>query len=251
MNDKIIIDIKNLTKVYNGRLESAVDNISMEIYEGEVFGIVGPNGAGKTTTLSVLCGLLKSTSGAVKINGFDLDHNLNKIKKLIGVISQDIALYEKLTAYENLYYFGRLFDINKKELNSIIDSLLNRMGLYKYKNEKIVNFSGGMKRRINLLAGVLHNPKILFLDEPATGCDVQSRIVIREYLLELKLSGTTLIYTSHLMDDVEKLCTRISVMDYGRIILTGTPTSLISQHADCLSLEDLFLKLTGRNLRDL
>jgi ABC-2 type transport system ATP-binding protein len=108
-----------------------------------------------------------------------------------------------------------------------------------------------MKRRINLLAGVLHNPKILFLDEPVTGCDVQSRIVIREYLLELKLSGTTLIYTSHLMDDVEKLCTRISVMDYGRIIQTGTPTSLISQHSDCLSLEDLFLKLTGRNLRDL
>jgi ABC-2 type transport system ATP-binding protein len=176
---------------------------------------------------------------------------LNEIKKFIGVISQDIALYEKLTAYENLYYFGRLFDINKKELNSIIDSLLNRLGLYKYKNEKIVNFSGGMKRRINLLAGVLHNPKILFLDEPVTGCDVQSRIVIREYLLELKLSGTTLIYTSHLMDDVEKLCTRISVMDYGRIIQTGTPTSLISQHSDCLSLEDLFLKLTGRNLRDL
>jgi ABC-2 type transport system ATP-binding protein len=251
MNDKIIIDITNLTKVYKGRLEPAVDNISLEIYEGEVFGIVGPNGAGKTTTLSVLCGLLKSTSGTVKINGFDLGHDLNEIKKFIGVISQDIALYEKLTAYENLYYFGRLFDINKKELNSIIDSLLNRMGLYKYKNEKIVNFSGGMKRRINLLAGVLHNPKILFLDEPATGCDVQSRIVIREYLLELKLSGTTLIYTSHLMDDIEKLCTRISVMDYGRIILTGTPASLISQHSDCLSLEDLFLKLTGRNLRDL
>jgi ABC-2 type transport system ATP-binding protein len=250
MNDKIIIDITNLTKVYKGRLEPAVDNISLEIYEGEVFGIVGPNGAGKTTTLSVLCGLLKSTSGTVKINGFDLDHDLNEIKKFIGVISQDIALYEKLTAYENLYYFGRLFDINKKELNSIIDSLLNRLGLYKYKNEKIVNFSGGMKRRINLLAGVLHNPKILFLDEPATGCDVQSRIVIREYLLELKLSGTTLIYTSHLMDDVEKLCTRIAVMDYGRIILTGTPASLISQHSDCLSLEDLFLKLTGRNLRD-
>jgi ABC-2 type transport system ATP-binding protein len=250
MGENVIVDIRHLTKIYKGRLEPAVDNLSLEVFKGEIFGLLGPNGAGKTTTISVLCGLLKPTSGTIKINGFDLDHELANIKKIIGVISQDIALYDKLTAYENLYYFGRLFSINKKELYSRIDALLHRMGLYKYKNEKIKNFSGGMKRRINLLAGVLHDPKLLFLDEPSTGCDVQSRNVIREYLSELKESGTTLIYTSHQMDDVEKLCTRIAIIDYGRIIITGKPAELISQHSGCISLEDLFLKLTGRHLRD-
>jgi ABC-2 type transport system ATP-binding protein len=251
MEKKPIVDIRNLTKVYKGRLEPAVDNLSLEIYEGEIFGLVGPNGAGKTTTLSILCGLLKPTSGNIRINGFDLHLELNAIKKIIGVISQDIALYDTLTANENLFYFGRLAGMEKKVLNARIDELLHRMGLNKYKNEKIRNFSGGMKRRINLLAGVLANPKVLFLDEPSTGCDVQSRNVIREYLMELKDGGTTLIYTSHQMDDVEKLCDRISVIDYGRIIITGSPMDLISQHADCTSLEDLFLKLTGRHLRDL
>lgn len=250
MDDRVIVDIRNLIKIYKGRLDPAVDNLSLEIHEGEIFGLVGPNGAGKTTTLLILCGLLKPTSGTIRINGFDFDRDLNAIKKFIGVVSQEIALYDKLTAYENLYYFGRLFSINKKELNSIIDSLLNRMGLYRYKNEMIENFSGGMKRRINLLAGLLHNPKLLFLDEPSTGCDVQSRNVIREYLIELKASGTTMIYTSHLMDDVEKLCTRISIIDYGKIIMSGTPAGLIAQNSDCTSLEDLFLKSTGRHLRD-
>ena len=128
-------------------------------------GLIGPNGAGKTTTLMILCGLLKPTSGNIRINGSDLSHDLNLIKKFIGVVSQEIALYEKLTAYENLYYFGRLFNINKKELNLVIDALLSRMGLFKYKNEMIEKFSGGMKRRINILAGLLHNPKLLILDE--------------------------------------------------------------------------------------
>jgi ABC-2 type transport system ATP-binding protein len=250
MPGKVIVEIKNLTKIYNGRLEPAVDSLYMEVYEGEIFGLLGPNGAGKTTTLSVLSGLLKPTSGKIKIDGYDLNYELSEIKKIIGVISQDIALYDKLTAYENLYYFGRLYSINKSVLNSIIDNLLHRLGLLNYKNEKIKNFSGGMKRRINLLAGVLHNPKLLYLDEPSTGCDVQSRNVIREYLSELKASGTTLIYTSHQMDDIEKLCTRISIIDYGKIIITGTPAELISLHSDCLSMEDLFLKLTGRHLRD-
>lgn len=250
MDDKSIVEIRDLIKRYNGRLEPAVDNISLEIHKGEIFGLIGPNGAGKTTTLMILCGLLKPTSGNIRINGTDLSHDLNLIKKFIGVVSQEIALYEKLTAYENLYYFGRLFNINKKELNLVIDALLSRMGLFKYKNEMIEKFSGGMKRRINILAGLLHNPKLLILDEPSIGCDVQSRNVIREYLLELNAAGTTMIYTSHLMDDVEKLCTRISIIDYGKIILTGTPAGLISLHPECTSLEDLFLVSTGRHLRD-
>jgi ABC-2 type transport system ATP-binding protein len=250
MDDKPVVDIRNLIKIYNGRFEPAVNNISLEIHAGEIFGLIGPNGAGKTTTLKILCGQLKPTSGDIRINESDLSKDLNIIKKYIGVVSQEIALYDKLTAYENLYYFGRLFSMHKKELNLAIDTLLNRMGLNRYKNEMIENFSGGMKRRINLLAGLLHNPKLLFLDEPTIGCDVQSRNVIREYLLELNASGTTMIYTSHLMDDVEKLCTRISIIDYGKIILTGTPSGLIFQYPECSSLEDLFLKSTGRHLRN-
>jgi ABC-2 type transport system ATP-binding protein len=250
MNDKPVADIRNLIKIYPGRFEPAVDNISLEINKGEIFGLIGPNGAGKTTTLKILCGQLKPTSGVIRINGADLGRELNIIKKFIGVVSQEIALYDKLSAYENLYYYGRLYGINKKDLNITIDELLSRMGLYRYKNEMIETFSGGMKRRINLLAGLLHKPNLIILDEPTSGCDVQSRNVIREYLAELKSAGTTMIYTSHLMDDVEKLCTRISIIDYGRIILTGTPVDLISQHPECSSLEDLFLKSTGSHLRD-
>jgi ABC-2 type transport system ATP-binding protein len=245
-----IVEIRKLSKTYSGRFEPAVDNLSLDIFEGEIFGLLGPNGAGKTTTISILCGLLKPTDGDIKIYGLDLLHQLNEIKKIIGVISQDIALYDKLTASENLFYFGMLTGMDKKLLNKRIDDLLQRMGLFKYKNERVKNFSGGMKRRINLLAGAIHNPKLLFLDEPSTGCDVQSRNVIREYLMELKDGGTTLIYTSHLMDDVEKLCDRISIIDYGRIVLTGTPADLIAGHPGCLSLEELFLHLTGRHLRD-
>jgi ABC-2 type transport system ATP-binding protein len=250
MTGRKIIDIRELTKIYKSRMDPAVHNLSLEIFEGEIFGIIGPNGAGKTTIISVLCGLLSASSGNIIINGYNLKNDLTEIKKVIGVVSQDIALYDKLTAYENLYYFGSLFSIDKIVLKERIGYFLSRLGLEKFKDERIRNFSGGMKRRINLLAGVLHNPKLLFLDEPTTGVDVQSRNVIREFLTELNNFGTTMIYTSHLMDDVEKLCSRISIIDYGEIIITGVPCDLIAQHHDCNTLEDLFLKLTGRHLRD-
>lgn len=250
MTGNKIVDISDLTKIYKGRLEPAVNNVYLEVFEGEIYGIIGPNGAGKTTFISMLCGLLRPTSGSILINGIDIHEELIEIKKIIGVVSQDIALYDKLTAFENLYYFGRLFNIDKILLKERIIYYLRRLGLEKFKDEKIQSFSGGMKRRINLLAGVLHNPKLLFLDEPTTGVDVQSRNVIREFLMELNNGGTTMIYTSHLMDDVERLCTRISIIDYGEIIITGAPCDLIAEHHDCNTLEDLFLKLTGRYLRD-
>lgn len=250
MGIKKIVDVRKLTKTYKGRFEPAVNNLSLEVYEGEIYGIIGPNGAGKTTIISVLCGLLNPTSGNIFINEHSLNDSLIDIKRIIGVVSQEIALYDKLTAYENLYYFGRLYSIDKNILKEKITYFLNRLGLEKFKDEKISNFSGGMKRRINLLAGLLHGPKLLFLDEPTTGVDVQSRNVIREFLVELNNSGTTMIYTSHMMDDIEKLCSRISIIDYGQIIITGIPYDLIAQHHDCSTLEDLFLKLTGRNLRD-
>jgi len=250
MEIKKIVDVRKLTKTYKGRLEPAVNNLSLEVYEGDIYGIIGPNGAGKTTIISILCGLLNPTSGNIFINEHNINDSLIEIKRIIGVVSQDIALYDKLTAYENLYYFGRLYSIDKNILKEKISYFLNRLGLEKFKDDKIRSFSGGMKRRINLLAGLLHGPKLLFLDEPTTGVDVQSRNVIREFLVELNNSGTTMIYTSHMMDDVEKLCSRISIIDCGQIIITGVPCDLIAQHHDCNTLEDLFLKLTGRNLRD-
>lgn len=248
--DNILIDIKNLVKVYPGRVTPAVDDLSLEIKEGEIYGILGPNGAGKTTIISILCNLIAATSGSVTIDGLSLLHHKNKIKKLTGMVFQDIALYDKLTAFENLRYFGTLYGISAKELNERIHYLLTRLGLEKFKNEKTGTFSGGMKRRINLLAGLLHNPKLLFLDEPAVGIDVQSRNVILEFLQELNQQGTTIIYTSHIMEEAQKLCSTVAIIDYGKVVAVSSPSELIRENPDCHSLEDVFLKLTGRMLRD-
>ena len=250
MNNPIVLDIQNLTKTYQGKPEPAVDNISFQVMQGEIFGLLGPNGAGKTTTISVLCSLLKPTSGKILIAGLDLDLHLRLIKSKIGVVGKEIALYEKITAYKNLKYFGRIYDLDKKKLEKNIDYYLNTLGLNSYKNQQIRRFSGGMKRRINLIAGVLHNPSILFLDEPTVGVDVQTRNVIREFLVDLKKEGTTIVYTSHLMDDAQKLCDRVCIIDQGKIIASGSPMELINLHSDCNELEEVFLKLTGRNLRD-
>ena len=162
-----------------------------------------------------------------------------------------IALYEKLTAFENLYYFGRLYGIDKKILNDRIDFFLERLGLLKYKHAKIKSFSGGMKRRINLIAGVLHKPEILILDEPVVGVDVQSRNVIREFLMELNSDNTSIIYTSHMMEDIEILCNKISIIDYGELVENDiSPKEIVAKYDNCNSLEEVFLHLTGQKLRD-
>lgn len=245
-----IIEIQNLVKVYKGRSLPSVDDLTLQIKEGEIFGILGPNGAGKTTIISILCNLIRPTSGSVIIDGLPIGSGNNKIKQITGAVFQDIALYDKLTAYENLRYFGTLYGISRIELNTRIETLLNRMGLHRYRNEKICTFSGGMKRRINLLAAVLHRPRLLILDEPAVGIDVQSRNVILEYLHELNEMGTTILYTSHMMEEAQRLCSTIAIIDYGKIIATASPAMLIQNNPDCSSLEEVFLKLTGRSLRD-
>lgn len=250
MNNSSILEIQNLTKYYKDKAEPAVDNLSLEIFKGEIFGLLGPNGAGKTTTISILCSLLEPSSGKIIIGGLDPKYHLNEIKSRMGVVAQEIALYDNLTAYENLYYFGRLYDIGKNILEEKIDHYLERLSLENYKHKKIRVFSGGMKRRINIIAGVLHSPEILFLDEPTAGIDVQTRHVIREFLLELKSKGTTIIYTSHLIDDAQKLCDRIGIIDYGKLITIGTPGQLITEQIDCDSLEDVLLALTGTKLRE-
>ena len=243
------IEVRHLIKNYNGAASPAVNNISFTIEKEEIWGLLGPNGAGKPTTISILCGLLKQTSGDVFIHGFNHEKNTKEIKQLISMVPQDIALYPSLTAKENLEYVGNMFGLKGRVLNDRITDCLAVFGLSEVTNKRVETFSGGMKRRINLIAGILHHPKIVFLDEPTVGVDVQSRNMITNFLLDLNKKGTTIVYTSHLMEEAQNLCTHIAVIDQGTIIATGMPADLIQQHR-CKNLEELFLKLTGRQLRD-
>ncbi len=246
----VSINISSLTKRYKNTEINAVDNISLAINKGEVFGLLGPNGAGKTTTISILCSLLKATSGTVEIMGKNLATDLYEIRSKIGMVPQDIALYPNLTAMENLNFFGRMYGIDAKVLTERKKELLHVFGLSEKAHQRIATFSGGMKRRINLITGILHMPKILFLDEPTVGIDVQSRTVIMDYLMTLMDNDMTIVYTSHHMEEAEKYCSRVAIIDMGRVIENGAPKELIHRYSECNNLEDIFLEITGRSLRD-
>ncbi len=250
MNTDAIIEIKNLVKSFKGSSSPAVNDVSFTISRNEIFGLLGPNGAGKTTTISILCGLFPPTRGHVLIDGKDLNGDLDTIKQIVGVVPQDLALYPTLTARENLSFYGHMYGLSGKTLKDKISMWLDNFGLTEAANRRVSTFSGGMKRRVNLIAGILHSPKILFLDEPTVGVDVQSRNVIIEYLKQLNQTGTTIIYTSHHMDEAEHFCTQVAIIDHGKIIIEGSPKKLISDNAGCENLESVFLKLTNRALRD-
>jgi ABC-2 type transport system ATP-binding protein len=245
-----IIQINNLYKKYKEADFFSVNNLSLEIIENEIFGILGPNGAGKTTLISMLCGLVKPTSGSFIIDNFSYDKKANSIKKIIGVVPQEYALYPTLTAKENLLYFGSMYGLKGKDLHKKVEDALEHLGLLKFANKKIDTFSGGMKRRINLIAGILHNPKILFLDEPTVGVDVHSKNVIIDYLKDLNAKGTTIIYTSHHLTEAQDFCTKIAIIDRGKIYAEGTPNDLIHATEGANNLEDVFISLTGKELRD-
>jgi len=251
MGGNTIIEIINLEKHYKGAADAAVKNLSLIINKDEIFGILGPNGAGKTTTISMLCGIFAPTNGKIIVDGLTFEDNREDIKKIIGVVPQDMALYPTLTARENLSFFGHLLGLHGKALKERINYCLQLFGLEKNADIRVSKFSGGMKRRVNLIAGILHKPKILFLDEPTVGIDVQSRNVIREFLNDLNRTGTTIIYTSHHLEEAETFCTRVAIIDNGQIITLGTPLELIKSHGGANSLEDVFLQITGIKLRDL
>ncbi len=245
-----IIKITGLTKFYKGADEPAVDHLSLEILPHEIFGLLGPNGAGKTTTISILCGLFPPTEGEVVIDGLNIRNQAESIKQIIGIVPQEIALYPTLTALENLTFFGNMYGLRGRALRQRIEENLVLFGLEKFARKKISTYSGGMKRRVNLIAGLLHRPKILFLDEPTVGIDVQSRVVILEFLKKLNQADTTIIYTSHYMEEAENLCTRVAIMDLGKVISTGNPKELVNEHPEFKNLESIFLHLTGKELRD-
>lgn len=218
------IKIENLVKNYGSN--TAVNNISFEIEQGELFGLLGPNGAGKSTTISMICGLLNPNSGGIHIKNIDILKEPLKAKKLIGFVPQEIALYPTLTANENLSFWGKMYDLSGKILKERIDTVLDIVGLADRKNEIIKTYSGGMKRRINIAAALLHKPEILIMDEPTVGIDPQSRNHILETVKKLNSDGMTVIYTSHYMEEVEYLCNRIGVIDHGKIMALGNKDEL-------------------------
>jgi ABC-2 type transport system ATP-binding protein len=251
MMQKILaIDIQNLTKYYRGNEKPAIDRVSLGISEGHIFGLLGPNGAGKTTMIRILCGLITPTDGEITIGGYSLKNDLASIRKIIGVVPQEIALYQSLTAYENLSIYGGIYGLRGEQLKKRILDQLQKFGLEKNMNTQVGRFSGGMKRRLNLIVGLMHEPRILFLDEPTVGVDVQSKNVIIESLMDINQAGTTIIYTSHYLEEAEILCSSLAIIDEGRIITKGSLNEIRKEHNSHAKLEDIFLQLTGKSLRD-
>lgn len=245
-----IIKIESLSKKYKDADQYSLNNVSLNINEGEIFGLLGPNGAGKTTLISMLCGLVKPTSGHFTIDDLSYSNHSSKIKKIIGVVPQEYALYPTLTARENLHYFGSMYGLKGSDLKDKVIETLDLLGLLKFADKRVETFSGGMKRRVNLIAGILHKPKVLFLDEPTVGVDVQSKNAIIDYLKVLNENGTSIIYTSHHLAEAEDFCTNIAILDRGRIYAKGTPSTLINSVEEARNLEDVFISLTGKDLRD-
>jgi ABC-2 type transport system ATP-binding protein len=220
-----MLKIEHLSKTFDSI--KAVDDISFEVKKGEIFGFLGPNGAGKTTAISMISGLLKPDSGKITIDSMDLESHLKSIKKIMGVVPQDMAFYEELTASENLLFWGRLQGVKRKILEERIQIYLQATGLLGRENDPLKKYSGGMKRRINLIIGLIHQPKLLLLDEPTIGIDVQTRLNIFNLIKEASLQGTTILYTTHNLQEAEELCHRIAIMDQGKILAMGTLEELI------------------------
>ena len=215
-----MIDVKDITKSY-GDIH-AVKGISFSIKAGECYGLLGPNGAGKSTTINMLSTLFPPDSGEIMLDGISTAKSPKAVKKILGIVPQEIALYENLTAWENMIFWGGIYGVKGSALHKKADDLLKWVGLQDRKKEKIKGYSGGMKRRINMACALLHSPKILLLDEPTVGVDPQSRNLIFELIRQLNKEGLTIIYTTHYMEEAEKLCNRIGIIDSGRIIAQGT-----------------------------
>jgi len=222
----MIVEIKNLVKRYKEFI--AVDNLSMGIKEGEIFGLLGPNGAGKTTTINAILGLTKKHSGDIKIFGKDMDKDESEIKRNIGVVPQNISVFNDLTAYENVEFFGRLYGLRGRELKEGVEQALQFTGLLDRKKDYPGKYSGGMQRRLNIACAIVHKPKLIIMDEPTVGIDPQSRNHILNSVRELNKLGSTIIYTSHYMEEIEELCTDITIMDHGKVIARGSKDELKS-----------------------
>ncbi|WP_031527624.1 ABC transporter ATP-binding protein [Dyadobacter crusticola] len=249
VSNPVCIQIKHVSKKYKSAQENSLTDVSLNITRSDVFGLLGPNGAGKTTLISILCGIIPPTEGEVAfiIDGKVL--SLIERKSRIGFVPQEYAFYQELSPRQNLDYFGAMYNIPKNDLLERREHLLNVLGLSKSGDDKVETFSGGMKRRVNLAIGIIHEPDILFLDEPTVGVDVQSRNAIIRYLQSINEAGTTIIYTSHHMSEAEEFCKNIALIDHGKVIAEGEIQALKTQHG-VPNLQSLFINLTGEAYRD-
>jgi ABC-2 type transport system ATP-binding protein len=248
MDDKNIIEVKNLVRKFGDIV--AVDGVSFNVKEGEIFAFLGPNGAGKTTTIKMLTTLLRPTSGKIKVNNFSPVSEQNEVRKSIGIVFQDPSLDEELTAYENMEFHGVLYGVKKEVREKKIKELLKLMDLTNRKNSFVKTFSGGMKRRLEIARGFLHSPKILFLDEPTLGLDAQTRSYMWEYVLKLaKEEKMTIFMTTHYLEEAEKVAERIAIIDNGKIKQIGSSEKL-KKSTKSKSLEEAYLKITGHKIRE-
>jgi len=243
--DDTAIIIKDLVKRFEDVI--AVDGLTLEIKQGEIFSLLGPNGAGKTTTINILCGILKPTKGTAFIRGRDVAKNLKEIRALIGLCPQEAAVFKFLNARENIELFGDLHAIPKKESRRRTDMLLGLLDLAKTSNKKASGYSGGMLRKLNLAVALVSDPMIAFLDEPTVGMDPRARRATWEFIGSLKNQGKTIILTTHYIEEAEALSDRVGIIDYGKLIELGTPKKLMEKH-EAKNLEEVFLKITGRRI---
>lgn len=243
------INVQSLIKRYRGSQEEALKGVSLSVSAGEFFGLLGPNAAGKTTLISIMCGLVHITEGAVIVRDIDMLKNPGRIRKLIGLVPQDIALYPSMTIRENIIFFGQMHGLRGKKLRERVDFCLNMVRLEGHAHKRISRCSGGIVRRANLMAGLIHEPELVFLDEPTVGVDAQSRNLISEYVQGLNRAGATIVYTTHYMEEAQSMCSRIMIIDNGMIIKDGSPDNLIKDEG-CSNLGEVFLKLTGKELRE-
>jgi ABC-2 type transport system ATP-binding protein len=240
------IEVRDLRKSYGALV--AVDRISFEVNPGECFGLLGPNGAGKSTTIHCVVGALRPDAGQVSIDG-ETDPTRPSVRAKVGVAPQSIALYEDLTAEENLEFFGKLYALGGDRLKTRIEMALEFAGLAARRKDRVSKYSGGMQRRLNLVCGILHDPPVILLDEPTAGVDPQSRNLLFENIEALKRLGRTIVYTTHYMEEAQRLCDRVAILDQGKILALDTVEGLLRAHRGA-DLEAVFLHLTGKKLRD-
>lgn len=222
-----LVSMKNVVKSYGSKL--SVDHLQLDIEEGDIFGLLGPNGAGKSTAIKMMCGLLKIDSGEVTVCGISVATNPLEVKKNIGLVPQDLAIYENLSAKENVTFFAKLHGLRGRLLSERVEEALSFVGLQDRQQERPQTFSGGMKRRLNIACAIMHRPKLIIMDEPTVGIDPQSRNHILDAVKQLNRMGSTIIYTSHYMEEVESLCSRVGIIDHGRLIACGTTEELRKQ----------------------
>jgi ABC-2 type transport system ATP-binding protein len=246
-----IIEVRNLTKIFlsRGKKITAVDDVSFDVFNGEIFGMIGPNGAGKSTIFSMLTTLIKPTGGSIKVAGFDVGKEDDRIRPIIGIVPQKLSLYPDLTARENLELMGNLYDVPKPVMEERIDYYLKLVGLETHADRFTGGFSGGMKQRLSVICAVIHDPEIIFWDEPTTGLDPQTRQAIWKLARKFNGEGKTLIFTTHYMEEADKLSDRVAVMNLGKLVALDAP-GILKEKSESANLEDVFIRLTGEEVRD-